>query len=68
MFSTEYGMCCDQLTSPVRALTDIMSALVLPVALVPSFIILPILMIYGGIVRRAKDYNEEEKTENEHVL
>merc|ERR1712130_381691 len=52
----------DELTSPIIALTDLLSAVFLPVGLIPLLLILPILMIYEEIVRWTRDDNEE-KTE-----
>ena len=53
----------NQLTSPFMALTDLLSAVVLPIGLIPLVFILPILMIYEGVVHWARDDNEQKKTE-----
>ena len=57
------AMCFDQLTSPFMALTDFLSALWLPLGLVPLIFILPILILYELLVGWARDDNEEKKEE-----
>ena len=52
-----------QLISPFMALTDGLSAFLLPIGLIPLVFILPILMIYEGVVHWARDDNEQREAE-----
>merc|ERR1712228_693807 len=56
----------DELTSPFVALTDIISALLLPIALIPLLFILPILIMYEIFYRWAHDEYKKNKDETSH--